>query len=481
MTTAKKLPLPEQLWTDYSLDITRHQLKGRLMGKQQGFELGRAQRKQVPRSDLVNLSQRPQGVTALSVYEWSNQGRMAVLQPVRAKRMSVSPFAYYRGMPSLMLYDLAWEPRHSGLLQQICGDCHLLNFGGFASPERNLLFGINDFDETLVAPFEWDLKRLSTSFVIAAREVGLTDKDALQAIEEMLNAYRKHLLEMTEMSPLQIWYEKVDAQDLLQSTENEKLRKKRKKHMQSAQQRTAYSVLPKLTGKDAATGRRRFIDEPPLLRHPEEGEPFAKNTLDFFKRYRNSLKHDRQVLFDRYELTDTALKVVGVGSVGTRAAIALFEDGDREPLILQMKETNASILSPLFPEKASHEGERVIHGQQLMQAASDIFLGFASYGQQQYQFYVRQLRDMKISVDLEDMDELYFHEYAESCGMALAHAHGKAGNADVLMGYLGEGELIVDVLQDYAVAYANRNAEDYAEFMAAIQRGEIEVAGDEVL
>ena len=481
MSIANRPPLPAQLWTDYSIDQTRHQVKGKLIGRDQGLELGKAQRKQVPRSDLVNLSQRPEGVTALSVYDWSNQGRMEVLKPVRAKRMSVSPFTYFRGMPSLMLYDLAWEPRHSGLFQQICGDCHLLNFGGFASPERNLLFGINDFDETLVAPFEWDLKRLCTSFVIAGRDQGFSDGVALQAIEEMLNTYRQHLLAMMEMSPLQIWYDKVDAQDLLQSTESQKLRKKRKKNMDAAQGRTTKSVLPKLTEKDPQTGRRRFMDEPPLLRHPVDGEPFSKNTLEFFKRYRNSLKYDRQVLFDRYELTDTALKVVGVGSVGTRAAIALFEDADRDPLILQMKEANASILSPLFAEKAGHEGERVIHGQQLMQAASDIFLGFASYGQQQYQFYVRQLRDMKISVDIEDMDELYFHEYAESCGMALAHAHGKAGNADILMGYLGEGQLIVNVLQDYAVAYANRNEADYAEFMAAIKRGEIEVAGDEVL
>lgn len=479
--TSIKLPLPSHLWSESSIDLIRHHYKGKLLTREQGIELGKAQRKVVARTQLAPLASRPQGVTALNVYHWSNQGRMENLKPVRAKRMSVSPFTYYRGMPALMLYDLAWEANHSGLFQQICGDCHLLNFGGFASPERNLLFGINDFDETLVAPFEWDLKRLSTSFIIAAREIGLGDAVGLQAVEAMLNAYRKHLLDMMDLSPLQIWYEKVDAQDLLQSTENEKLRKKRKKHMAAAQQRNAYSILPKLTDKDPATGRRLFIDEPPLLRHPEQGEPFAINTLEFFKRYRNSLKYDRQVLFDRYTLTDTALKVVGVGSVGTRAAIALFEDGDREPLILQMKEVNPSILSPLLTEKAKHEGERVIHGQQLMQAASDIFLGFASYGQQQYQFYIRQLRDMKISVDIEEMDELYFHEYAESCGMALAHAHGKAGNADVLMGYLGEGQVMIDVLQEYALAYANRNDEDYAQFMQAVERGEIQLAGDEVL
>ena len=473
--------LPQLLWTESSIDLTSHQYKNKLLNQEQGFELGKLQRKITPRSELRKLSERPKGVDALSIYDWSNEGRVDILKPVRAKRMSASPFAYFRGMPSLMLYDLAWEKNHSGLMQQICGDCHLLNFGGFASPERNLLFGINDFDETLVAPFEWDLKRLSTSFIIAAREIGLEERVGLKAIEVMLNAYRQHLQHFRMLSPLQTWYEKIDAAVLLKHTEDQKIRKKREKHLASAHRRTSASVLPKLTDYDAETGHRCFIDEQPLLRHPEKGEVFAKNSKEFFKRYRDSLKSDRQVLFDRYRCTDVALKVVGVGSVGTRAAIALFEDADREPLILQMKEANPSILSPLFLQKAKHEGERVISGQQLMQAANDIFLGFASYSKEHQQFYVRQLRDMKISIDLEDMDDVYFYEYADSCGLALAHAHAKAGNADVLMGYLGEGKQTVKVLQEYALKYAERNAADYAQFLQEIKKGKIAVAGDEVL
>jgi uncharacterized protein (DUF2252 family) len=480
MAKSQALPLPAQLWTADSIDLTRHEHQGKLLNREDGVALGKQQRKIVARSQLAQLSQRPQGITAQHIYQWSNLGRLEGLKPVRAKRMSVSPFAFFRGMPSLMLYDLAWESCHSGLFQQICGDCHLLNFGGFASPERNLLFGINDFDETLRAPFEWDLKRLATSLIIAANEIKQTDSVGVTAVQVMLDAYRQHLLEMMDLSPLQIWYEKVDAQDLLQNTGDAGVRKKRKKTLESAQHRTTHSILPKLTEKDPQSGQRRFIDEPPLLRHPSAGEPFATQSLAFFQQYRDSLKYDRQVLFDRYRLTDTALKVVGVGSVGTRAAIALFEDGDREPLILQMKEANPSILAPLL-EKTAHEGERVIRGQQLMQAASDIFLGFASTSDQPEHFYVRQLRDMKVSVDLEAMDDVYLYEYAESCGMALAHAHGKAGNADVLMGYLGEGKVMTEVLQDYAVAYAARNAADYALFMQAISKGKIEVAGDEVL
>ncbi len=474
----QQLKLPKQLWTEESIDLTRHSYQGKLLTKSEGFKLGKTQRKKIPREQLSQLSERPKDTTALMIYDWSNQGRLEQLKPIRAKRMSVSPFTFYRGMPSLMLFDQAWEQHHSGLFQQICGDCHLSNFGGFASPERNLLFGINDFDETLVAPFEWDLKRLATSFVIAAQDVGLGNRVGLKAIKTMLNSYRQHLLENMELSPLQVWYEKVDASRLLENTECRKLRKKRAKHLDSAQKRNAHSVLPKLTQQDKETGFRHFIDDEPLLWHPKLNEPFNKNVDEFFRQYRDSLKYDRQVLFDRYQRTDVALKVVGVGSVGTRSAIALFQDADREPLILQMKEASPSILSPLFPEKVKHEGERVVYGQQLMQAASDIFLGYSTLGQH---FHIRQLRDMKISVDLTDMDDEYFYEYAESCGLALAHAHAKSGNADVLMGYLGEGNKIVDVLQEYAMRYAERNLNDYQQFMNEIADGKLQIAGDEAL
>ena len=474
----QQIELPEKLWKEQSVDLTRHSYRGKLLTKSEGFKLGKTQRKKIPREQLSQLSERPKDTTALMIYDWSNQGRLEKLKPIRAKRMSVSPFTFYRGMPSQMLFDQAWEQHHSGLFQQICGDCHLSNFGGFASPERNLLFGINDFDETLVAPFEWDLKRLATSFLIAAQDVGLGNRVGLKAIKTMLNSYRQQLLENMELSPLQVWYEKVDASTLLENTECRKLRKKREKHLDSAQKRNAHSVLPKLTQQDKETGFRHFIDDEPLLWHPKSNEPFSKNVDEFFRQYRDSLKHDRQVLFDRYQRTDVAFKVVGVGSVGTRSAIALFQDADREPLILQMKEASPSILSPLFPEKVKHEGERVVYGQQLMQAASDIFLGYSTLGQH---FHVRQLRDMKISVDLTDMDDEYFHEYAESCGLALAHAHAKAGNADVLMGYLGEGNTMVEVLQEYATQSMERNLNDYQHFMNEIADGRIQIAGDEAL
>ncbi|WP_336165926.1 DUF2252 domain-containing protein [Acinetobacter sp. 161(2023)] len=474
MLKTPQIKLPKQLWNDQSIDLTRHSYQGKLLSKSDGFKLGKLQRKKVPREQLSKLSKRPKGTTALTIYDWSNQGRVEKLKPIRAKRMSSSPFTFYRGMASLMLFDQAWEQVNSGLFQQICGDCHLSNFGGFASPERNLLFGINDFDETLVAPFEWDVKRLATSFVIAAHDINLAKKVGLKAIKIMLNSYRQHLLESVKLSPLQVWYEKIDAITLLENTERRKLREKSEKRLDSEQRRSAYSVLPKLTQQDQDTGLRHFVDDAPLLWHPSADEPFSKDVDVFFQQYRDSLKYDRQVLFDRYQCTDVAFKVVGVGSVGTRSAIALFQDADREPLILQMKEANSSILSPLFVEKVKHEGERVVHGQQLMQAASDICLGFSSISNQH--FYVRQLRDMKISFDLNSMDDEYFYKYAEGCGLALAHAHAKAGNADVLMGYLGEGDTIVDVLQTYAEEYAERNLNDYQQFMNEVADGKIQLA-----
>lgn len=480
MTTTIQLPLPTPLWGEHCLNLMHHRHHGHLLGQQQGAMLGKAQRQYYRRRELGNLGKRPDGVDALTVYAWSNQGRLADLAPVRARRMSVSPFTYYRGMPSLMLYDQAFEA-HSGLFSQICGDCHLMNFGGFASPERNLLFGINDFDETIAAPFEWDLKRLVTSLVIAARELGESDGTALDAIAVLVQQYREHIQQMTELSPLQIWYESIDAQELLAETENRRIRKKREKNLKNAHTRTTESVLPKLTARDALTGRRHFVDEGLLLRHPTPCDPFAANVDTFFGRYRNSLKSDRQVLFDRYECTDVALKVVGVGSVGTRTAIALFEDGDREPLILQMKEARASVLAPILQPSEKHQGERVVHGQQLMQAASDIFLGFASHGKSHTPYYVRQLRDMKVSVDLDEMDRAYLLEYAKSCGMALAHAHGKAGNADVILAYIGQGEVFVEVMQRYALAYADRNEQDYQQFVAEIKAGRLQVADEDVL
>lgn len=475
------IALPKSLQHAQCVDLTRHRYQGKLLTQADSIALGKQQRKAYPLKTLAAISQRPTAIDALSLYHWSNQGRLAALLPIRAKRMSVSPFTFFRGMPALMLFDQAWQGQHSGLFQQICGDCHVSNFGGYASPERNLLFGINDFDETIVAPFEWDLQRLVASILIASQSFKYVESVGYKAIEKLLTSYLDGLEAHCRLSPLQVWYEKIDTHKILANTEDVTVRKRRHADFEKAKKNDAVKMLPKLTERDTITGLRAFKTDGELQRPPRRGQPFFGGSHAFFDAYRDTLKSDRQVLFDRYDFTDVALKVVGVGSVGTVCAVALFQDADHEPLILQMKQAKASILTPLLAKQFSHQGKRVVEGQQLMQASSDIFLGYASLDNFEMDFYVRQLRDMKYSAALETMTATHFYEYIESCGHALAHAHTKAGNADTLMGYLGNGSEIIPVMQAYAEQTAARNAQDYMQFMNQIADGHIAVAGDEVL
>lgn len=475
------IPLPKTLSPKRSIDLTRHRHQGKLLTQAESLALGKAQRDVTPLKQLAAISQRPSGLDALSLYHWSNQGRLANLLPIRAKRMSASPFTFFRGMPALMLFDQAWQEQHSGLFQQICGDCHVSNFGGYASPERNLLFGINDFDETIVAPFEWDIQRLAASIVIASQSYNYDESVGVRAIEKLLTSYRDGLEAHRSLSPLQVWYEKIDVSKILANTEDVNLRKKRQADFEKAKTNDSVKMLSKLTQYDDKTGLSKFKIDGELQRSPRRGQPFAAGVKTFFNAYRDTLKSDRQVLFDRYDFTDVALKVVGVGSVGTASAVALFQDADHEPLILQMKQAKPSILAPLLGSKFDHQGKRVVQGQQLMQASSDIFLGYSQLDRLAMDFYVRQLRDMKYSAELETMDATHFYEYIESCGHALAHAHTKAGNADTLVGYLGHSSDIVSVMQDYAEQTAARNTRDYDQFMNEIADGHIAVASDAVL
>ena len=475
------IALPKSLQHAQCVDLTRHRYQGKLLTQADSIALGKQQRKAYPLKTLAAISQRPTAIDALSLYHWSNQGRLTALLPIRAKRMSVSPFTFFRGMPALMLFDQAWQGQHSGLFQQICGDCHVSNFGGYASPERNLLFGINDFDETIVAPFEWDLQRLVASILIASQSFKYVESVGYKAIEKLLTSYLDGLEAHCSLSPLQVWYEKIDTHKILANTEDVTVRKRRHADFEKAKKNDAVKMLPKLTERDTVTGLRAFKTDGELQRPPRRGQPFFAGSHAFFDAYRDTLKSDRQVLFDRYDFTDVALKVVGVGSVGTVCAVALFQDADHEPLILQMKQAKASILTPLLAKQFSHQGKRVVEGQQLMQASSDIFLGYASLDNFEMDFYVRQLRDMKYSASLETMTAAHFYEYIESCGHALAHAHTKVGNADTLMGYLGNGSEIISVMQAYAEQTAARNAQDYVQFMNQIADGHIAVAGDEVL
>lgn len=479
------LPTLKQFFTHPPVDLTRHRAQEHLLTQQQSIALGQAYAQQQPLSVAANLPARPTGVDAMTLYHWSNQGRLEDLKPVRAKRMSVSAFAFFRGMPSAMLFDQAWQP-HSGLLQTICGDCHLSNFGGFASPERQLIFGITDFDESIVAPFEWDLKRFLTSILIAARQLNLSSKVQISTLKSVLQMYRDTLEACRALSPLQLWYHQLDSDDILALTSDRRVYQQREEEFKTVKKNNIKKLLTKLTDLNDITGHRQFKQQPPLQRHPTAQQPFATAAQinQFFAQYRVSLKFDRQVLLDRYQWSDVALRVVGVGSVGTVCAVALLEDVDREPVILQMKEARPSVLAPLLSNTPVHEGERIVHGQQLLQSASDIFLGFSQLEQAglspQY-YYVRQLRDMKYSVDLEEMDETGFMAYLQICARALAYANAKSGNADLLASYLDACGDYASALIHYAQVAAARNEDDYQLFLQHIASGEIAVAGDDVL
>jgi len=367
----------------------------------------------------------------------SDAGRLKTLIPIRYGRMLRSPFAFYRGAAGVMAADLAPTPT-TGLKVQACGDCHLLNFGGFATPERSIIFDINDFDETLPAPWEWDVKRLVASIMLAARSNGLSDNQGRDCAISCARRYRQHMHEFSKMDPLRVWYAETSATDFIESLPKA-LRKSVKKRIgRTAAHSGSEFDFPKLAG--SVGGQIRITDQPPLIFHPKSTHaPEAEGTLDeLLHTYRESLSDDRRLLLDRYRLVDVAIKVVGVGSVGRRCWIALMMSEGNDPLFLQFKEAVSSVLEPFAGQSSySHQGQRVVIGQRLMQPASDIFLGWtiATNGRQ---FYVRQLHDAKIKPLVETFDAEILDVYAQACGWALARAHAKASTiSGTISGYLG--------------------------------------------
>jgi uncharacterized protein (DUF2252 family) len=396
----------------------------------------------------------------------SNEGRIEDLVPIRFGRMAASPFAFLRGSAAVMAADLAPVPT-TGLEVQVCGDCHLMNFGLFATPERNVVFGLNDFDETYPdGPWEWDVKRLVASVVVAARDVGVDDDRAVELAAASVRAYREQLWEFAEQSPLDIWYSSLGAARLIEEAPDKESRRRRERLERQATKRVAEHLFPKLVTQDG--GSPRIVDQPPMIYHPPD------LTLDvakaFFENYRASLAADRRVLVDRYAVLDAAVKVVGVGSVGTRCFVALLASADGHPLLLQVKEANRSVLEAHLATSAgaqSHNGERVVVGQRLMQPATDIFLGWAT-GAAGNEFYVRQLRDMKLSVTLTP-DTVVLGRYAEFCGVALARAHANTGHAAAIAGYLGTSAKADDAFARFGLAYADQTVRDHAALVQAIE------------
>jgi uncharacterized protein (DUF2252 family) len=435
---------------------------------------GKALRKGCPRSSHKDVVLGRPGRDPLALIEESNKDRVERLLPVRFTRMAESAFAFFRGTAALQAHDLEGTPS-AGLTVQCCGDCHLMNFGGFATPERALVFDINDFDETHPGPFEWDVKRLATSFVLAARWRHFDAADARRAAAAVGEAYRSALGRFAGMSVLETWYARITLEDLLaEYADDPKTIKMLRDSVDKAAQGTTEHLFHKITA--VANGKPRIADQPPLLSHPDPADlDLERDVRPFFEDYRATLPKDRETLFDRYRIVDVAYKVVGVGSVGTRCLVALFAGDQDDHLFLQVKEARPSVLEGLAGRSPfANNGERVVTGQRLMQSASDIFLGW-SRGMHGRDFYVRQLRDMKIAPDLTGFSPRVLTGYGRLCGRALARAHAKAGDAATIAGYLGTAPVFDEAIADYALAYADQVEKDYEAFRDAVRAGRFPV------
>jgi uncharacterized protein (DUF2252 family) len=427
------------------------------------------------------------------------------LVPVRHGRMMVSPFTFYRGAAAVMAEDLKQTP-DAGLTAQLCGDAHLTNFGVFGSPERRLVFDLNDFDETLPGPFEYDVKRMAASFMIAARDNGFTRHEARDAARESVTAYRTAMAFFAQLGTMDVWYASLDEDKIMDAVRgaaadseaaakkaNSSKRKhaeKRAKLVRRAEKRTR-QVREKAHTRDSmqalsklgelAGGRYRIVSQPPIVTplrdlapelSPEQIDHLARSQ---FRAYRSTLQPDRRHLLEQFEVVDVARKVVGVGSVGTRAFIVLLQGRDaHDPLFLQVKEATSSVLEGHLPRSRYRQhGQRVVQGQRLMQAASDIYLGWTRGLDANRHFYWRQLRDMKGSLEIEAMTPVGLALYARVCGWTLARAHARSGDPVAISAYLGEGDEFDRSVTDFARRYADQNERDYDEFIAAIKSGQL--------
>jgi uncharacterized protein (DUF2252 family) len=437
---------------------------------QQRRELGRAARQKAPRGSHAAWEPSPDRSDPVDLLEAQAKDRQPDLIRMRYARMLPSPFTFMRGAAIVMAYDLAGTP-HTGIQAQLCGDCHLLNFGTYASPERALLFDVNDFDETLPGPWEWDLKRLAASMVVAGRQNGFADPDCREAAHAAAASYREHMAEFSEMGELEVWYSRVGTREVFGLLSDPKTLKKVKKAANKARGRDNRQALSKLTR--VVDGRRIINEDPPLLVRVVDDD-LRGQIHDILRNYRSTLQDDRRRLLDRYRFVDAASKVVGVGSVGTRAYVVLLEGRDEDdPLFLQVKQAEASVLEAHLPRSIyRNHGHRVVAGQRLMQAASDIFLGWLR-GPAGRDFYWRQLRDMKGSAKVEGMSPGELATYGSICGWALARAHARSGDRVQISAYLGKSDRFDEAIADFAEAYADQTELDHAALCAAVKSGKV--------
>ncbi len=446
---------------------------------------GKAARAEVPRSSHAIFEPPATRADPLELLEQQATTRVPELVPIRYGRMLVSPFTFYRGAARIMAHDLAATPR-SGLNVQCCGDAHLSNFGVFASPERRLVFDVNDFDETLPGPWEWDVKRLAVSMLIAATNNGYSRKDQDRVVLDTVARYRTAMTEFAGMKNLDVWYAHLDMEATIKELGAQvkpAMLKRTEKNLAKARTKDSMFAFSKLTR--AVDGEIRIVDESPLivpidqLGDSESRDKLFEGLHELLRGYRETLEFDRRVLLEQFELMDFARKVVGVGSVGTRAWIALLLGRDgQDPLFLQMKEAEASVLEEfLGPSEFANHGERVVVGQRLMQATSDIFLGWlhvtSGLDGKARDFYGRQLKDWKGSAEIEQMVPRGMAIYGELCGWTLARAHARSGDRIAIAAYLGGGSTFDKAILEFSKAYAEQNERDYQRLTAAVTSGEL--------
>ena len=442
---------------------------------------GKAVRNTLPLAGLAEVGATMAGRDPVALISARDAGRLEWLVPIRYGRMLRSAFTFYRGSAALMAHDLAFAPS-SGLNVQLCGDAHLLNFGIFGSPERSLVFDLNDFDETLPGPFEWDVKRLVASVVVAARDRGFKPKRQREIAFATAERYRTAMREFAEMTALETWHRQLEVDAALQTVDDEDWRAYASAVAERARGKNHLQAVSRFT--EVVDGKRRIVTEPPLIVPlaavadllPEDPAEVVRQA---FMEYRGSVRDDIQVLLDRYTYVDAAIKVVGVGSVGTRCVIVLMQGADENDLLfLQVKQAGTSVLEPyLSASQYAHGGERVVAGQRLMQSASDAFLGWAT-GPMGHHYYWRQLRDWKGSADVEKMSERLMLRYGQVCAWTLAKAHARSGDSVAIGAYLGSSNRFETAITSFGVAYADVNEQDYLALQEAVADGRV-VAHDD--
>ena len=437
-------------------------------------QMGKSLRDKCPRASHAKWQPAADRPDPIDLLEESSKGRIQQLIPIRYGRMMQSPFTWFRGTALNMAADLATTPT-SGPRVQACGDCHLCNFGGYATPERRIVFDINDLDETLPAPWEWDVKRLAASFVVAGRNNGFSEDDARDSALTCVRTYREQMAEFSKMLTMEIWYASMDMKKMSETIEDKKTRKRSKARLAKARERSvAEDDYPQFV---TTAGMQPSIKEnPPLIFHWREAghEEVMAVIRKAFADYRETLPEHRRLLLDRFKLMDFAIKVVGVGSVGTYCSVMLLMASDNDPLFLQVKQARSSVLEAYAGKSTyANHGQRVVIGYQLMQSASDLFLGWTE-AREGRQFYLRQLKDAKIKPLVEVFKPSVMRQYAEFCGWTLARAHARSGEPAKISGYLGKSDEFDEAIADFAQAYADQSEQDHEVLLDAVRSGRLE-------